>query len=538
MIKKHKILFLNPPDISLLNDSDIGYSYFEPPLGLLYVYSYIKNRQDCECLLEDLNIKFKLNRTTNLKYILVETLQTFQPDIVAMSTMYYSGIPVFNEIIDTIKQFNNNILTVLGGHYPTHLPEKCMSNLNLDYAVISEGELGFSELIDYIKGERQLDDIQGILYRENEKLIKKERKTFWSGFSESKILPWRDLQFQHYFKDSRNVLFRVKNKDDIKIAAITASRGCPNQCSFCSSPNFWKRRWRKRNVNNVIDEIKFLINEYGVNTVIFNDENISVHKSWFLELLREIKKLNITWISGGGLSIRTINSKEVIEAMVESGIGLFNIAIESCDNNNLKRIKKTLTIEETENVIDLIRRTGDSFIIGFFIVGFPWDTLDDVNFNLDYAGKLDLDWKSFYCFQPFPGCELYNYCIDSGIMSDFNTNYGENYFAGNFKHKGFSNDELNKLVYSKNLKYNFLENRNLKLNTGLSLAQAERDFKYVDEIVPDHVFARLGLAEIMAKKGDLEEKNNLISSIKNIMIHNSADWDYYLKQFRININEL
>ena len=67
---------------------------------------------------------------------------------------------------------------------------------------------------------------------------------------------------------------------------------------------------------------------------------LALIKSWLIEFLTELKKLNITWISGGSLSIRTINNDNVIQMMYESGIGLFNLAIESGSNDTLKRVKK------------------------------------------------------------------------------------------------------------------------------------------------------------------------------------------------------
>ena len=534
----NRILFLNPPDPSLIeNNTSAGYAYYEPPLGLLYVYSFMKNRGDLEVKFVDLNIEMKFMSKMNIVDTLKTHINAFRPDLIAISTLYYSSIHVFHLLAEHIKNINSNILVVFGGHYPSHLTDKCLSDSNIDYAILSEGELGFSDLIDALNGQKILKEVEGVAFRNGEDIIKNHRRTFWEGFANVKRLPWEDTHFHYYFREGRNVLYRIKKKNEIRLATVTATRGCPNACEFCSSSSFWKRRWRKRNISNVIDEIRYLKDTYDVNTVVFNDENISINKSWLIEFLNELKKLNITWISGGGLSIRTINDDNVIHMMYESGIGLFNLAIESGSNDTLKRVKKPLTIEETDNTIKLIRKYGDAVAIGFIIVGFPFEDLASVKQTIAYADSLDLDWKCFYCFQPFPGSDLYTYSKERRLIEDFDTHYGENYFAPEMLHIDYTSDELNKLNYMANLESNFVKNRNLKTSTEKSLQQAERDFNYVLEMVPNHVFALLGLSEIMRLRKIQNKRIEYLKLAKKAVINNKGfDWQYYLKQFKYDID--
>ncbi len=118
---------------------------------------------------------------------------------------------------------------------------------------------------------------------------------------------------EYYFKEGKSFLYRVFDRNNVKLGAMTATRGCPNQCTFCSSPKFFKHVWRFREIESIVDEIKFLKENYGVNTIIFNDENMTVYKDWFLKLMDEFKKLDINWVVGGGLSVRTINDEEMIK---------------------------------------------------------------------------------------------------------------------------------------------------------------------------------------------------------------------------------
>jgi len=533
MIKN--ILLLNPPDPSIVeNFSKTNYSYFEPPLGLLYIYSFIKNnRKDFDVRIVDLNIELGFKGKVDVDQALNMAITDFSPDLIGISAIFYSGISIYHLIVHKIKQLSPSSIVVLGGHYPTHLTEMALEDKSVDYAVLSEGELGLCNLIDSINENKNMDEVEGIAFKNNSKIVKNIRQTFWKEFSDFPMLEWKDLPMKYYFSSGRNFLTRVKDKNELKLAAITATRGCPNECTFCSSKSFWKRNWRKRKISNIIKEINFLIDCYDVNTIVFNDENIGVNRNWFFDLLCEIEELKITWISGGGLSIRTLMDEELIKKMYKSGIGLFNIAIESSSDETLSKIKKPSSIKEIETVINYIRANGNGVIIGFFITGFPFESLNDIQRTYSFAESLDLDWKSFYCFQPFPGSELYDYCINNRIIDSFDVNYAESYFAPQMKYIDYTSNELNNLNYIANLRCNFVNNRNLIIKSTASLQQAERDFRYVLDIAPKHVFALLGLAEIMRLRNNQIKTFDYIHSAKKALNEDmNCDWQYYLSIFK------
>lgn len=537
-----KILFLNPPDPALVKKvKNQNYAFFEPPIGLLYVYSYLKNTKKYDTYFVDLNIEMKFIGQKSLEDTLKDLITSYKPDLVAISALFYTSIEIFHAIAKQIKEIDADIKVVFGGHYPTHMTKTALADKNVDYGIISEGELGLAELIDALNGSSDVENVEGIAFIKDGKLIKNDRKNFWSGFKDSKRLPWEDVRMDYYFKEGKSFLHRIYNKSEIKLGAMTATRGCPNQCTFCSSASFFKRSWRYREVDLIIEEIKFLKDNYGINTIIFNDENMTVYKDWFISLLDELKKLNIKWLAGAGLSVRTINDEELIKKMYESGIAAFSIAIESGNAETLKRVKKPLTINEVENVVRLIRKYGNAFIIGFFITGFPFETKKELLETLEFSGKLDLDWRAYYCFQPFPGIELYDYCVDNNLMVGYNPSQNrefEFHRAPVLKYIDYTGEELNKLNYLYNIKYNFLENRNLLLGTEKSLKQAERDFNYVLETTPSHFFAYFCLAEIMKKRNDVDKRRQYLQKAKDILGNDkSFNWSHYISELGVDVNK-
>ena len=118
-------------------------------------------------------------------------------------------------------------------------------------------------------------------------------------------------------------------------------------------------------------------------------------------------------------------------------------------------------------------------------------------------------------------------------------NYTEFHRAPKIKYIDYTGKELNKLNYLYNIKYNFLENRNLLLGTEEALKQAERDFNYVLEIVPRHFFAYFSLAEIMKKRNDVDKRRQYLQKAKNILeTDKSFAWSFYISKLGVNIDKL
>lgn len=528
------ILFINPPSRSLLNGNNSDYYYIEPPLGGLYVYNYFKNTYpDIRCHYYDLLVHVYENGAQSFEPRLREILAAHNPQLVAVSTLYYADIDVFHKTAALVKEHSPDIRVVFGGHYPTHMTQTALADDNVDYLVLGEGEISFAELVETLNSGGDPKNTPGLAFNEADQCIITPTRPAWKGFVKTPRLPWEDISMKSYFTGGRNVLQRVLPAEQTRIAAITATRGCPNKCSFCSSAHFWHRTWRKREIASVIDEIRFLKDHYDINTIVFNDENLILHKSWLLDLLDKLRTLNVRWISGGGLSVRHINDDDILDAMFESGIALFNLAIESGSNATLKKVHKPLTTEETEACMAKIRRHGDAYLAGFFITGFPFDTWKDVLHTQEFSRTLDLDWCSYYCFQPYPGTELYDFCLDNDLMAEFNPNYGEVYFAPDLKYKDFTSEKLFTANYTTNLQNNFIDNRNL-VPDKKRLAQAERDFAYVLDMAPTHVFALQGLARIEHIRGNANGVLSWIEKAEKALQTDSFDWRMYMRQLEID----
>lgn len=267
--------------------------------------------------------------------------------------------------------------------------------------------------------------------------------------------------------------------------------------------------------------------EHGVNTFVFNDDNQCINTKHFAKILDLIIEHlpGIKWISGGGLNIRAINSPEIIRKMCQSGICYFNLAIESGKNETLLRIHKPVTIDESENVVRLIRKYSNLPIVGFFIIGFPFETIEDIQMTIDFARKLKIDWCSFYNLQPHPGSELYQYCLDKGLIDGFDINYGENYLPSNVRYDGFTSTDVSRINYDANILVNFINNYNLQKNP----LRAIGDFNYILSLVPDHYIAVYCKGIAYRNLGDEKNAKECFMLTKKLLTQESLYHKYFLK---------
>ena len=103
-------------------------------------------------------------------------------------------------------------------------------------------------------------------------------------------------------------LFKIKR---LPVATIFTTRGCPHTCSFCASTNLWRNQIRKRSPKNVVDEIEYLMNEFGVREIQIGDDYFNCDRKHVIEICREVvqRRLDIIFSCPNGLRIETLDKK-------------------------------------------------------------------------------------------------------------------------------------------------------------------------------------------------------------------------------------
>lgn len=519
--KEIKVLLINP---FLLLDGEfdlwkIKNRFWEinEPLGLYSIHSYIKKEMSNVCIevydanAEACNEILALNKVNmNTIYDGVKSkLKEFNPDIVGVSALFeFSGQDSL-KFIDIVKEVDKSIVTIMGGAFATFSYKKAFKNNNLDYIIRREGEVSLKQFIEFKLGKREICDVGGLVYRrdlelnaetlmDDEFVINQDADLI--DLSDIPIPERNEKLMDLYTQQSKSSITRYLGKDfDGKDASLFATRGCPFQCKFCSTQLMWGPSIRFREVSDIIDEIRMLKSKYGINLFTFVDDNITINSKFFIKLLTALKEEDIRW-TGGGNIINTATA-EIIKLMVDSGVVFISCNPESGSNNTLKSIRKPLKYEMTEKFVKLVKSVDPNiYLYASWVVGFPFETMEEVRETHQFAKSLDFDWSAFYCFTPYPGTKLYDDCITKGYINEDNS-VSNSYTFNAISTENFSSAELTYENYLANIDLNFLNNKNMHSNTDRAIS----DFNDMIFTYPDHVFAYYCLSKCYAIKKDKDK---------------------------------
>lgn len=360
-------------------DMDEASSNFSPSLGIGYLSAYLKKH------LEGIQVSLSF-----LSDNIASDIERIKPDIIGFS----STSRFFTECKEIGRQIKTSfsIPIIWGGVHisiaPHELPEF------VDVGVLGEGEETLTELLsNFEHGHfKNLGSVRGIAYRQNGELVFNEKRPFIEPLD---TIPYPDLD-----------LLRVK-WNRLHRGVMMTSRGCPFKCRFCASSKFWDRT-RLHSPEYVVNEMRNLVDKYGVNEILFYDDFFTIDKKRIAKIAElkksdpKVKKLKIECLS------RVDNFDEFLAGKLkEMGVCRIAFGIESGCQKTLDYLKnKTLKLEQVERAIKIANAYGLE-CMGSFIIGSPFETIEDIEETLSFIEKLKLKEVQITVATPFPGTQLW-----------------------------------------------------------------------------------------------------------------------------------
>ena len=366
----------------------------QPSLGLAYLASFVLWKKP-STVISVLDTSVATDRE-------IESFVREKHDLVGISVTSWA-YPEAIALSGRIKQFHPDTPVVLGGAYVTVMAAEALDDALVDYGVIAEGEETFLELVTAIeehgsKPPREtLERIAGLVFRSDDRVVVNPRREFIKNLDK---IPFPALE-----------LFPMKRY--FGKYPMTTSRGCPYACVFCSSSLIWRRRWRMRSPENVVDEMESLIQRFGPRPIMFHDDAVNANLkrlNRMCDLILE-RKLRIPFTCRG-MRVDVIDPPSA-QKLAKAGCGVVAIGIESANPKMLERIGKNLTIEKISKGIRIFREAGIQ-VTGQFMIGNPGETLETVKESIDFARNSDLSYNWFFPAIPVPKTELWNYVEKHG----------------------------------------------------------------------------------------------------------------------------
>ena len=435
------------------------------PNGLLYIGALLLSK----------NIGVEVLNLANKSWEDCEgIIKEKNPDIVGISCYTFNRHSCI-KLAKIVKDVGKRIKVVFGGPHSSIMPSQLLEHSkDIDIIVLNEGEITFLEIIRNLKNGKSLENLPGIIYRENDKIINNGLRKPLDNLDELPI-PAK------YFKYKR----------------VITSRGCPGRCIFCDTPFLWGQQVRLRSANNVVDELEMLSKKYGISSFIISDDTFTFNKNRTIEICKEIinRNLKITWDCRSRVNLIC---EERLRWMKKSGCVSISYGIKSGSQKILNNLKKGITVEHIKNVALLTRKFG--FNLNYFIiVGSPGETDDTVRETMMLIKDTKPTSIFTYLMQLTPGTEIYEMAKQNYFINDIDWIKREDEAIFYSREKNF--EELNKYARYVNEFFKLL-NSNFQFSEE-ELKEIMKDEKGVQDLI--------NLAHIKMKDKKFDEAEDVIN---------------------------
>jgi anaerobic magnesium-protoporphyrin IX monomethyl ester cyclase len=408
------------------------------PLGLLYLASFVSKFGSHRVSVLDAQSEDASVSRLNGEYLRMgmrdeairARVAAAAPRVVGISALFEPQQPEVVNVARIVKSVDPTIIVVVGGlDAGVRFADYLQSGV-IDLVVRGDGEEPFLEILDRVDHGDRLSGIPGTC------------ELLPSGEAHQNADRTRAIRFDEYPLPARDLLPRTwyDNPATQRVAfpfakqrpavLIQGSRGCALRCAFCDIVAV-QDTWNSHSPEYVIDEIQHCIEHYGYREFVFVDDNFMLRRHWCRRIFELIvqRNLNISLDIMSGVSVWTL-SPDIIDLMIEAGLYRVVLPIESGNPKTLKFIKKPIDLDKAVANIDHCNRRG-LLTIANFVIGFPFETREDIEETLAWSRRSGLDAANFYVAVPLNGSRMYSIYRDNGWLEYENgvkTNWRTQYF--------------------------------------------------------------------------------------------------------------
>jgi radical SAM superfamily enzyme YgiQ (UPF0313 family) len=348
-------------------------------VGVLALAAVLKKR-NLQCEIPDLIEYHNLNNSDCDEVLnsIVEKIILFKPDILGFSTMS-NNLPIALELAKRVKQVQSEVHIILGGPGTAFCAKEVLMNFpQVDVIFRGEADNNFPDYVSSLIESKANNELGGLVYRSVDKIID-------NGWPEA-VKNLDDLPVPDYLFSSESYIKQTATLfGNHSAVSIEIGRGCPYSCSFCSTSVYFRRKYRLKSTDRVIEEILLIQKRIGSARIIFNHDVFTLKRSYVLELCDKIKKNfpNLDWMCL--VRLNTLD-EELLTKMYDSGCREIFIGLESATEKMQNAINKKLDINKFNLLTDIATRINMKIIISF-IVGFPEEDENDIREMFSYVIK-------------------------------------------------------------------------------------------------------------------------------------------------------
>lgn len=392
-----------------------------PPLGIASLAAVLEERGFKEILALDAAVEDYYNVqpvSDNPDFIVyglpdagvVERLRRFQPDVIGIAALFSSQAECAYNVARAIREAFPDVLIVMGGNHASYRAIEILKTQEaIDFILCGEADLTFAEFLEKYFSGRDFQNVAGLVRREGTEIIKSPSPPFLHDLDQLPHPAYHIYDMEKYFKID---MFHNPFTKSGRVGAIMTSRGCPQECYFCTSFQFHGRAFRRFSAKKTIELVHWMVEKYKIEELQILDDTFTSLWARVVEICGGIKHLGLR-ISlpnaiRADLPKNKANRLEMFHAMRAAGVEQIGIGVEHGDQDFLNNvIHKRLDLNEVVATVDMAHQAGIT-VHAAFIMGFPHETNKNRETSIAFAKRLDADSFSVSLASPLPGTPMWN----------------------------------------------------------------------------------------------------------------------------------
>lgn len=350
-------------------------------------------------------------KETDIYEDLVKKVEEFRPNLIAITLVedtYEFGM----SLLAAISAYE--VPVIAGGVYVTFAAEEVIANANVDLVCIGEGEEALVELCRKMSRGEDYSSIQNIWLKRDGQIIKNPLR---------KLTDINKLPFIDYDIFDKERLYRPMQGKIYTMVHVEIDRGCPYDCTYCGAPHlrklFYEKGcgiyYRRKNIDRLMDEMKFLVGKYHPDYINFNSESFLAKP--LSELKNFAKKYQEIGLPFWCQTRPETVTEEKIRLLKDMGCQNMQFGIEHGNEEFRKNVlNRHYSNEQMLEAFRIVEQYSIAYTVNN-IIGFPDETRELIFDTIKINRDINPVTMNVYLFVPYRGTRLYQYCIEKGYMT-------------------------------------------------------------------------------------------------------------------------